>query len=84
MIARYHLHAGQGRSWNRDTAHTQFYVRDGDDLKELATYAKTRQDDFDWWTIFDADDGMSHAMGWSTGRTTPRLMEESRAGVNAH
>lgn len=76
-MSRYVLHAGIGRSWNTDPALEQYFKLSSNDWNYLRSHAQSQfQEKFDWWTVFDLDDGMSHVCGWSTGRTSPRARGE--------
>lgn len=79
MPARYQLHCGRGRSWQVDPTDEQFLHEESDDARWLRRIAQAMQEEVDWWIVFDLDEGMSHHSGWSTGRTTPHLMEADHA-----
>lgn len=80
MIARYALHAGTGREWQIDSTLPDHEVEVHDDWRELRRRAQQElQQKFDWWVVFDLDEGMSHVCGWSTGRTTRNLVEADSA-----
>lgn len=74
-IDRYVLHAGTGRPWWTDPTLPQYIVDSDDDWKALKDRAAKRQEEFDWWNMYDADTGYGLQCGWSTGRTSPRVME---------
>jgi hypothetical protein len=78
---RFRLHAGKGRTWQLDPALKEHEVDKGDDIRELAARAKKLEDQFDWWEIYEPDEGMRMIQGWSTGRTTPHLLEALHAYV---
>ena len=71
-MKRYVVHAGHGRPWNTDPTHPVYHRDEDDDWRTAKSIGISLQGEYDWWNVYDTDDGMGVVCGWSTGRTSPR------------
>lgn|SRR6185436_8360957 len=72
----YIVQAGHGKPWDTDPTHPAFTRDKGTDLKALRTAVE--KGGWDWWDIFNLDEGMAVVCGWVSGSSSPRALGKEK------